>query len=104
MNIAIQTLYRHYKGGLYFVLFTAETHNHNGDIDVVYFSLTHGKNCTRPLRQDSRKEDAWLDGVEWPDGVVRQRFITEGAFQTISPVGQRMLEEKWKEAEAEQRG
>lgn len=102
--ITIQALYRHYKGGLYFVQFTAETHNHNGDIDVVYFSLTHGKHCTRPLRKDSRKEDSWLDGVEWPDGIVRQRFIAESNFQSLSEVVKANLEALWKKAEAEQRG
>lgn len=99
--ITTQTLYRHYKGGLYFVQFTAETHNHNGDIDVVYFSLTHAKHCTRPLRKDSRKEDSWLDGVEWPDGIVRQRFIAETNFQSLNDAARRALEKLWAEAEQE---
>lgn len=78
-------LYRHYKGGLYLVLFTAETHNHNGDIDVIYISLKHGKACTRPLKQDSRKEDSWLDLIKWPDAVERHRFVPEVHFQEESP-------------------
>jgi hypothetical protein len=69
--------YRHYKGGLYLPVAVAETHNHNGDLDVVYLSLTHGKYVTRPLRRDSRKEDSWLDSVEWPDGCWRMRFCPE---------------------------
>jgi hypothetical protein len=43
-------LYRHYKGGLYLVIGIAETHNHNGDIDVIYVSLTYGKLVTRAVR------------------------------------------------------
>lgn len=70
-------LYRHYKGGLYLRLFVAQTHNHNGDLDVAYFSLSYQKPITRPLNQDSRKEDAWTDIVEWPDGIRRQRFTCE---------------------------
>jgi hypothetical protein len=73
----LPTVYRHYKGGQYLVLTTAETHNHNGDIDVVYVVLSTGKTCTRPLRRDSRNEDAWLDNVPWPDGVRRDRFVPE---------------------------
>ena len=72
--------YVHYKGGLYLLLYVAETHNHNGDNDVVYVSLMHGKFVTRPLRQDSRKEDSWLDMVEWPDGQFRNRFTPENFF------------------------
>jgi len=68
-------LYTHYKGGLYTAFFTATTHNHNGDIDVVYFSHTNGSFNTRPLNRDSRDEDSWTDEVTWPDGVVRPRFI-----------------------------
>jgi hypothetical protein len=68
-------LYIHYKGGRYLVLFTAETHKHNGDIDVAYYSLTHKKHCIRPLRRDSRNEDSWLDVVMWPDNIQRNRFM-----------------------------
>ena len=67
----------HYKGGRYFVVMIAETHNHNGDIDVCYVSLTHGKGRTRPAVLDSRNEDAWFDEVEWPDGVKRSRFVIQ---------------------------
>jgi hypothetical protein len=69
--------YVHYKGGRYLRLFTAETHDHNGDVDVVYVSLKYGKAVTRPLNRDSRGKDAWSDVVDWPDGVRRQRFTLE---------------------------
>jgi hypothetical protein len=69
--------YRHYKGGLYLPVAVAERHTHNGDLDVVYVSLTHGKHCTRPLRYDSREEESWQDNVMWPDGVYRKRFTLE---------------------------
>jgi hypothetical protein len=72
-------LYRHYKGGLYLVIGTAETHNHNGDVDIIYVSLAHGTLVTRPLRKDSRNEAAWLDSVMWPDGEMRERFVRERA-------------------------
>jgi hypothetical protein len=75
--LLIGVLYRHYGGGLYLPVAAAERHTHNGDIDVVYVSLKHGKHCTRPLRRDSRDEDSWLDSVPWPDGRVRQRFEVE---------------------------
>jgi hypothetical protein len=80
----VQTgFWRHYKGGIYFVLAVAETHHHIGDFDVVYYSMQHmvagmgnpPKAVTRPLRRDSRNEDSWLDEVEWPDGVKRARFV-----------------------------
>lgn len=70
-------LYRHYKGGLYVLQIVAETHEHNGDLDAVYVSLEHGAWRTRPVDRDSRKQDAWLDLVEWPDHEMRHRFCPE---------------------------
>ncbi len=70
--------WRHWKGGRYMILGVAETHNHNGDLDVVYVSLTFGKLITRPLRRDSRDQDSWMDVVKWPDGIYRERFFQEG--------------------------
>ena len=82
MNISIpRVVHRHYKGGRYLVTDVAETYNHNGDLDVVYVVLSTGKTCTRPVKQDSRKEDAWTDEVRWPDGRTRKRFVPEGSFE-----------------------
>lgn len=81
-------LYHHHKGGTYTVLFTAETHEHNGDIDVVYVSHTYGKICTRPLQRDSRNEDSWRDYVMWPDGVERLRFIDDNEYVCSKPPGE----------------
>lgn len=67
--------YRHYKGDLYFAIGLAETHNHNGDRDVVYISLSRTKLVTRPYWRDSRNEDCWVDIVMWPDGIERPRFL-----------------------------
>jgi hypothetical protein len=67
-------LYIHYKGGRYLMVGEAETHEHNGEKDAVYISLTHGKMVTRPLYKDSRGQDAWTDTVMWPDGIQRKRF------------------------------
>jgi hypothetical protein len=75
------SLFRHYKGGRYLKIGEAETHHHNGDVDVVYFSLTHGKMVTRPLQQDSRKENSWTDDVLWPDGRTRKRFVLESSLE-----------------------
>jgi hypothetical protein len=69
--------YRHYKGGKYVMLMIAETHEHNGDEDVVYLSLTTGKIVTRPYLRDSRGQDSWRDEVIWPDGIKRERFIID---------------------------
>jgi len=74
--------YVHFKGAKYLLLIVAQTHNHNGDLDVVYISLDHGKAVTRPLCFDSREEDAWLDRVEWPDGKIRQRFVHESDLRS----------------------
>jgi hypothetical protein len=90
----VQTgFWRHYKGGIYFVLSVAETHHHIGDFDVVYYSMQHGdalggprRPVTRPLRRDSRNQDSWLDEVEWPDGVKRTRFVPIDEPTTAVPV------------------
>ena len=66
--------YRHYKGGVYTLLYVAETHHHNGDKDAEYLSHTTGKVVTRPFERDSRNDDSWIDFVQWPDGVLRYRF------------------------------
>lgn len=46
-------LFRHYRGGLYLLLCVAETHNHNGDLDVVYASMERGAWRTRPVRRET---------------------------------------------------
>jgi hypothetical protein len=68
-------VYKHYKGGRYLLICEAETHEHNGDIDVVYLSLEYGAYRTRPRRRDLRNQDSWDDVVMWPDGVERLRFM-----------------------------
>lgn len=70
-------LFRHHKGGRYYVFGVATVHEHNGDKDVIYLSLAKGEWNTRPLRKDSRNQDSWLDLVSWPDGKLRHRFISE---------------------------
>jgi hypothetical protein len=70
----------HYKGGHYFVLGVVARHEHNGDLDVVYISLTHGKMVTRPFNRDSRNEDSWTDLVRWLDGKERPRFTHESCL------------------------
>ena len=77
MHTANTEIYRHYKGGRYVLLHTAGTHEHNGDYDAVYVSLTTGNITTRPFTRDSRNQDSWDDMVPWPDGVERMRFTRE---------------------------
>ena len=56
--------YRHFKGGLYQVLFTAR-HTETDDPVVVYLSLTTGEFFVRP-------EIMWGEAVLWPDGICTQ--------------------------------
>ncbi len=84
-------LYLHSKGGTYILVCVAEMHEHNGDLDVIYISLKHGKFVTRPLRQDSRKQASWLDVVEWPDGKKRERFVPMGALSQLEYDGLRVI-------------
>lgn len=63
--------YKHFKGGLYTVLFTAEETTNarkGGNGGVVYVSHTYGTIKYRDL-------DEFVEEVEWPDGIVRPRFI-----------------------------
>lgn len=85
-------VHRHYKGGRYLVVCVAETHNHNEDRDVVYVVLKTGTHVTRPLRRDSRQQDAWTDDVRWPDGRTRRRFVLEGS---LAPATLRTLRDIW---------
>lgn len=57
--------YRHYKGGLYKVLFLSK-HTENGEILVNYQSLLFGSYYSRPL-------DSWNELS--PDGEVRFLLI-----------------------------
>lgn len=86
------SVYRHYKGGQYLLLHLAETCEHNGDFDAVYVVLSTGKVVTRPLRQDSRKADAWTDEVTWPDGELRRRFVPQEELLTSELAA---LQKKW---------
>jgi hypothetical protein len=67
--------YKHYKGGLYTVLFVAEetTNARKGNNGgVVYVSHTYGKIKYRDL-------DEFIEEVEWPDGVKRSRFVIQSS-------------------------
>jgi len=59
--------YRHYKGGLYKVLFLSK-HSENGDILVNYQSLLFGSYYSRPL-------DSWNELTT--DGEVRFILIED---------------------------
>jgi hypothetical protein len=68
---------RHYKGGRYTVMAVAWSHEHNGDRVVIYVSHTNGMIFARPLESIDPAVDDWTDTVMWPDGIRRQRFITD---------------------------
>jgi hypothetical protein len=65
-------IYKHYKGGRYLVLHNTEesTNARQGELGVVYVSLTYGKIKHRDLAE-------FTEEVEWPDGKKRPRFILE---------------------------
>ena len=63
-------LYRHYKGAIYFIEGVAiEATDDRADTEVVvYRSIALGLLFTRDLEE-------FIAPIEWPDGVVRPRFI-----------------------------
>ncbi|HVZ76064.1 MAG TPA: DUF1653 domain-containing protein [Candidatus Paceibacterota bacterium] len=65
-------IYKHYKGGRYYVLGIAQesTNKRVGKLGVVYISLTYGILKHRDLSEFTGK-------VRWPDGKKRPRFILE---------------------------
>lgn len=71
--------YKHYRGEIYFVVGvgTLDEHGHgniNAPRQVVYEST--GSVVDGLLRL--RSEDAFVENVEWPDGITRPRFIRVG--------------------------
>jgi hypothetical protein len=72
--------YRHYKGDVYFVLGvgTLDEHGH-GDTktlrQVVYESTRSIDDGLLRLRSEAE----FLAPIEWPDGVVRTRFVRAAA-------------------------
>lgn len=65
---------RHFKGGLYRILFPATSaspgEGFNPDSVFVYMALADGKIWVR-------SEHEFTDEVKWPDGVLRFRFVDE---------------------------
>lgn len=67
----IPGVYKHFKGKLYRLLFTArDTHANPKDCDllVVYMSMEDGQIWTR-------KASDWEKLVEWPGGRMKHRFV-----------------------------
>lgn len=72
-------VYRHYRGGLYRVLFTA-LHHESRRAMVVYVSMTHGSINVRPMRGTASDPDGFLDEVRGEGtflGDGRARFTRE---------------------------
>lgn len=64
------SIYTHYKGDDYEILFVVKdsTNERDGTEMVVYRSITKGIVHCRDLAE-------FIAEVEWPDGVMRSRFI-----------------------------
>jgi len=69
-DVLVGSVYEHFKGGRYLVLFVADdsTNARKGNRLVVYVSLTYGVVKCRDMGE-------FLEAVEWPDQVVRPRFV-----------------------------
>jgi len=69
-DVLVGSVYEHFKGGRYLVLFVADdsTNARSGNRLVVYVSLTYGVVKCRDIKE-------FLEPVEWPDKVVRPRFV-----------------------------
>lgn len=65
-------IYRHYKGGLYTVLFVAEDHETRAK-QVVYVCHEKGGVTVRPMRGTPDDPDGWLDEVNLNRGVLDYR-------------------------------
>jgi hypothetical protein len=65
-------VYRHYKGGRYAVIMTAQNSTNSGDDEemVIYVSLTYG---TKKCRAAAEIHEMVL----WPDGEMRSRFYLQ---------------------------
>lgn len=68
--------YRHYKGGFYFVIGVGilDEDGHadpNAPRQVIYESRQSAKSGLINLRSEA----AFIEPIEWPDGVVRPRFV-----------------------------
>lgn len=61
-------IYRHYKGGYYFVYGVAPLHDEDRSI-VIYFSNDYQAMRLRYL-------DDFILPIVWPDGVTRPRFVS----------------------------
>lgn len=70
MDLPLNRVYDHYRGGKYLVLAVAEetTNARKGGKVVLYVSLTYG-------RLKARDFDEFIEEVEWPDGSRKPRFI-----------------------------
>ena len=78
MNDYSNGIFEHYKGGFYRLLFIAKESSDHATEVAVYVSLATGSIWTRPL-EGAPGVDAWMDFVDWPDGVKRMRFCSRGA-------------------------
>jgi hypothetical protein len=79
----IQGVFRHYKGGLYTVLFVARLSEARETEVVVYVSHTNGSIWVRPLHPRTGV-DAFVDVVVWPNGESRPRFVPELITKSVS--------------------
>jgi hypothetical protein len=72
MEVLVGKVYKHYKGGRYYVFCISEesTNVREGNRAVVYFSLDKAI-------FHHREPAEFVEEIEWPDGVRRPRFVLE---------------------------
>jgi hypothetical protein len=71
-QVILGKIYKHHKGGRYFVLHIVDesTNANVGRKGVVYLSLTRGLLKHRDLEE-------FVEIIEWPDGQKRPRFVLD---------------------------
>lgn len=68
--------YKHYKGDVYFVTGTGILdENGHGDPNAPRQVIYESTRSVKTELLNLRKEEEWVRPVEWPDGVIRPRFI-----------------------------
>lgn len=77
VNVKLEGLFRHYKGGYYRALHVGRLSENRGELVVVYVSLTNGNIWVRPLNTPG--QDSWNDMVVNSKGDDVLRFSAVGA-------------------------
>lgn len=92
--------YRHFKGGLYYVLGVAVSSEDRQAFEVIYWSFEKQQWNRRPLRSlwtvPQRQKCGWLDDVDKPEYRGPRFTLVENApvqpFEPNAPIGVRVLQ------------